>query len=351
MKRIKFISISTVLILIIIGCSKPGGKPSNNEEYKTTVRGVEIEKELFISSIRLSGIIEAEKSVDLSFKSGGRVGNVNVKEGDSILKDNIIAKLEQIDYYANLIQAQAAFKQAEADYNRMKQLYEESLISQQAFQGTETQYHSARAGLMMAQSSIGGAIIKAPFDGIITYRNIDPVEMASPGIPYFGIVDIDTVIIKMFVSSEKISQIEQGKRVLLTVDAYDNMSFEGVINKIFPSADPTTGKFVIEVIVPNEEKKLMPGMIAVCNVELYRKENVIIVPMKSVSLEENKSFVYIVKNGQAKRIEVVVENVSDSIAVIADGLSIGDTVIVAGVDYIEDGSNILCIMETERNEE
>jgi len=350
MKKIKLISLFVILLILFIGCSKPGGNPSNREEYKTTVRGIEIEKEQFISSIRLSGRIEAQKNVDLSFKSGGRVGLVNVKEGDSILKNSIIARLEQIDYYARLLQAQATFDQAEADYNRMEKLFEQSLISQQAFQGTETQYHSAKAGLMLAQSSYGGAVIKAPFDGIITYRNIDEVEMASPGVPYFGIVDIDSVLIKMFVSSEKISQINLGTRVFLTVDAYNDIIFEGVISKIFPSADPTTGKFVIEVKIPNEEKKLMPGMIAVCNVELSRRENVIIVPMKSVSLENNQSYVYTVSNGQAVRTDVEVDDVSDSIAVISEGLYIGDTVIVAGVDYIEDGSKILCIMERERDE-
>ena len=168
------------------------------------------------------------------------------------------------------------------------------------------------------------------------------MEMAGPGTPYFGLVDIDSVIIKLGITSERIGAVKMGLPVSVKVDAYPGKVFQGYISSIFPSADPTTGKFTIEVSVPNITGELKPGLIAICGVEVGRFDDVIAIPLKSLLLEENVYHVFLSRDCKAEQVIISVENIDDSIAVIEEGLSEGDTLIIAGQDYLEDGSLINC---------
>jgi RND family efflux transporter MFP subunit len=327
-------------IIILTGCSKGGGGGKN--EYRTTVNAIIVEAKDVNKSLTVSGKIEGQHDVMLSFKSGGRVASVKVEEGDTVYKNDLIASLEQTDYYATYLQTQAAFNQAEADFQRTQQLYQENLISTQAYQQAETGYQNARASLMLAQSAMQGAYIKAPFDGIIALRNIDVMEMASPGVPYFQLVDLDTVKIKLSIGSEKIGLISQGTEVVIRLDARPGEIFTGVIDRVFPAADPSTGKFTVEVQVENSNLKLLPGMIAICNIVIDEYKDAIVVPLKSVLMEEDQHYVFTISEGAARRTNVQVINVDDSVAVISSGLSIQDTLVVTGQDYIEDGSLVTC---------
>ncbi|MGC9366188.1 MAG: efflux RND transporter periplasmic adaptor subunit [bacterium] len=335
------INIATlVLIVITTGCSQKGGNGRN--QYRTTVNAIVVETKDATKSLTVSGKIEGQHDVMLSFKSGGRVGRVEVDEGDTVYKNDLIASLEQTDYYATYLQAQTAFNQAEADFQRTRQLYEENLISTQAFQQAETGLQNARASLMLAQSAMQGAYIRAPFDGIIALRNIDVMEMASPGVPYFQVVDMDTVRIKLSIGSEKIGLISEGTEVNIRLDARPGEIFTGVVDRVFPAADPSTGKFTVEVQMENTFLKLLPGMIAICNIIIEKYEGAIVVPLKSVLMEEEQHYVFTVVEGVAHRTNVEVINVDDSVAVIASGLSALDTLVITGQDYIEDGSLVTC---------
>ncbi|MBN2362531.1 efflux RND transporter periplasmic adaptor subunit [candidate division WOR-3 bacterium] len=340
------IILSTVCLALLFagsfGCSK---KPKNNKNpFSTSVRTIEVNRGLFINRIRSSGKIEGQREVDLSFKSGGRVLSVSVEVGDLVRKNEVIATLEQTDFYANYVQAQAAFTQAQDNFTRSEELYNSGLVSQVQFQAAQTAFQSAQAGLMLAQSAVSGASIKAPFDGTITASEIDPQEMASPGMPYFGIADMDSVKLKLSVSSENVTRITEGASVTVQVDAYRDRIFYGQIDRVYPAADRQTGKFTVEVVCPNSENLLLPGMIGLAMIEIGRYEDAIIVPLKSVLMQEGETVVFRASGGKAVRTLITVEQVNDSFGIVLNGLNVSDTVIVAGQDYIEDGSLINCVM-------
>ncbi len=328
--------------LLSFGCSR---KPKNNRPlFTSTVRTIEVEKGEFIDRIRSSGKIEGQREIDLSFKSGGRVLSISVEVGDFVRKNDAIANLEQTDYYANYVQAQASFNQAQDNFRRTEELYSSGLVSQAQHQSAQTAFQSAQAALMLAQSAMSGAVIKAPFEGTITARGIDPQEMASPGVPYFGIADMDTVKIKLSVSSENVTKIFAGASVSVQVDAFRGKTFYGFVERVYPAADRQTGKFTIEVMVPNPENILLPGMIGLALIEIGRYEDAIIVPLKSVLMQEGEIIVFKASGGKAVRTVISVEQINDSFGIVLDGLRVSDTVIIAGQDYIEDGSPINCVM-------
>ncbi|MBN1150030.1 efflux RND transporter periplasmic adaptor subunit [candidate division WOR-3 bacterium] len=334
--------VSITVLVLLMSCSK---KPKNNRNpFSSTVRTIQIEKGLFVDKIRSSGRIEGQMEVDLSFKSGGRVLSVSVEIGDYVKKNDVIASLEGTDFYANYIQAQASFQKAQDDFSRTEELFNSGLVSQSQFQAAQTAFQSAQSGLMLAQSAMSGSVIKAPFDGTITSRGIDPQEMASPGMPYFGIADMDTVKIKLSVSSENVTKIQEGSPVEICVDAFPDRIFGGTVNRIYPAADRQTGKFTVEVICSNLDKTLLPGMIGIAQIEIGRFEEAIIVPLKSVLMQEGETVVFKASGGIALRTVISIEQINDSFGIVLEGLSVSDTVIVAGQDYIEDGSPINCLM-------
>lgn len=268
-------------------------------------RPVEVEAATVISMNRsepsvllnASGYVVAQRRAAVASKATGRLVELRVKEGNTVRKGEIIARLESADvnatlhrFQASLNVAQFAHAQAEAEmheatliFRRRKALYDEELIPKAEFDAAEARYRRARAnvssaeaGVRAAEAAIRGAqvevdstFIRAPFDGTVLTRNAEVGEVVAP----FGsatsakaavvtIADMASLQVEVDVSESNIEKIRIGQPCEITLDAFPDTRYEGLVDTIVPTADRAKATILTKVKFKNRDERVLPEMSA-----------------------------------------------------------------------------------------
>jgi membrane fusion protein (multidrug efflux system) len=193
------------------------------------------------------------RTVMLAPKISGFVVKVNVQEGDSVEKGEVLAELAPQEYDSKLAQAQAELvaiesrmKESEKNYYRLVELYKKSVVSQQQYdQGSsayhvlKAQYNAAESGIALAQLNLSNTKIIAPSKGFIAKRSLEVGQLANQGVPLLGFVDAtDRWVIANFKETE-IDQIKIGNLVTIKVDAIAGKKFTGKVASIYSATGST----------------------------------------------------------------------------------------------------------------
>ena len=214
-------------------------------------------KELFYS-----GTIETTQA-KLSFQVPGRVAEVNVQEGQSVKKDQIIAQLDRVDYEARYEQARANVKSAadtlvnaKKNYERFEELFKKGVVSEKErdnmklnFEIPQSKLAEAKAVLKQASVYLAYTQLKAPMDGVVTSRNIEPGETVNPGREVITISDLSRVDLKIFVDETQIGKVKPNQEVEVTVDTFPGKVYAGVVSFISPE-----GEFTPKIIQTKKER-------------------------------------------------------------------------------------------------
>ncbi len=282
------------------------------------------------------------EEVHLAPASPGRVEKVLVKIGDRVSKGALLAKMDE----TQLNQAKLQLAQLETEYARMKALRETNSISVQQYDQIKTQVEVTRSSVKYMEENTK---IVAPFNGVITGKYFENGELYS-GAPNTqagkaAIVTIQQIdVLKAIVSiSEKyFTELNTGTPMTILSDIFPEERFAGKIERIYPTIDPLTRSFKIEIRVSNSGNKLRPGMFSKVNIKLGEVA-AIMVPEIAIIQQEgtNNRHIFIHNNGVARMIKIELgERINDQLEVISDKIKEGDELIVAGQAVIMDGSKV-----------
>lgn len=188
------------------GSQKEAGTNQETEIQPVFVETVEAAQADISDVSTVNGKVAANVEVSVVPKMAGKVAEVNFDVGDRVHKGDVLVRLETTELQAQLKQAEAMLKSAQAGYQdaqknlaRMEQLYQEGAISLQQLEQAQTMLvtgnpDSAAASVELIKAQLANAVITAPVDGIISSREIEAGEIAAQ-MPVMTIVDIDTVIV------------------------------------------------------------------------------------------------------------------------------------------------------------
>ncbi len=270
---------------------------------------------------------------------------------------------------AALESARINFTNAETDYRRMKELFNAGVIPQQQLEQAEkgfnlakTAYETAQNNLQTAENNanivnkntvpetirlfeaqlnqarvaFANSKITAPISGVVTARNINPGEMASPTQPVLTIVNLDKLVVQASVSEDQINNLKTGQKVQVKVGAVSEEPFQGAVTNIALAASPVTKAYLVKIQVPNPQHVLKPGMFA--EVELPGKvREGVFVPRQALSKNNE---VWVVSQGVARKKEVTVGESDGEKVIINTGLTVGEEVITSGQEYLTDGVGV-----------
>jgi len=374
-KRRILIIILVCFVLIVSGCGKKEVETAIEEKI-VPVKVSRVIKGDIMEITTLSGEIQPILKVDVFPKVSGKVKAVEVEMGDTVRKGQVLARIDDSDFAAQVKQAKAALAMARAgleqaranyenareNYEKYKKLYEEGAVSKQQFDSIKLQYEIARAqyekaqgevsstmkgaeaqvvqaeaALELAQSQLDATKITSPISGIVSMKNIEPGEMAAPAAPVFTIVDINKVVAQVDVSERIVNEIEKGQVVKVEVDAVENEVFEGRITHIAPAADPRTKKFPVKIEIDNPEMKLKGGMFARVELPTRQRDNVLKVPSYAVIDKGDEKVVFIVQGNRAfkRRVETGIKD-RDGFVEVISGLTQNDKIVVEGQYSLKD---------------
>ncbi len=288
-------------------------------------------------SIGGGGIIFPRQQLDISYPVAERVIAVMVKAGDQVsLKQPLI----QLDPSQLSVQIQQAADDVAAAQAYLNSVYASGTAvniaqAQQQYDLAKNRYNAlvAEAASPLLQN---GKLI-SPMDGVVTSVNVNPGEVFAADTPLLTIMDESTVIVHAKIPLTYLGQVQRGQQAIVTPSALPGLSFNGTVSSIIPQADPQTDTFEVWVDIPNTDKALLPGMSAF--VRIQRPARVLAVPRLSVLNLDSEPAVFLVRDQRAhlRYVQVVGRSVD---MVYIGGLSAGDTVVLVGLDGLQDGQQV-----------
>ncbi len=327
-------------------------------------------------SIRYMGTVSGERDVRLYSRIPDRIIEIRAEEGDFVSAGDVLAIVGNKVLKETVEQAEAAlriaranFTNMEREYRRAQRLFKEEAISRQQFDQTETQFENSESSLQQAEASLtqarenyNDAYIKAPFDGIVNERFLEIGDMAAGGVPVFSIIQIENVKVNISVIDREYNYIQEGQDVRLRVRAHPNKIFNGTVTKKRPAFDPVSRMAQVEILFPNKDGQLNPGIFGEVELVIDSRHNVPLVPVEAllhrIELDESlgrlideqlvrQPYVYVVEDGRAVRRPLELGYQTYDAAEVIRGLEPGDRIVVRGQNNLADGVRIDVANEVE----
>lgn len=343
-KKILWLVIGVVALIILLFALK---KDSSDIGIKASIESVE--SKTIIETVNASGKVYPEVEVKVSPDISGEVVALEVNEGDSVHKGQLLARIYADIYssqrdqsaagvtqakavYSNANESinalKAALDQAETNYNRQKKLLDDKVISKAEFEQAQQAYLSAKAnhtaakeglksneaGIQSAQAQLQRAdkdlsrtTIIAPMDGVVSLLSVKKGERVAGnsfnvGTEMLRIADMNSIVAQVDVGENDIPKVKLGDTAIITVDAYNNKKFKGLVYKIAnpntnsltgTSTDVTNYKVHIRLIketyidlIKKGSFPFRPGMSASTEIQTRRENNVIAVPLNAVTTRD-----------------------------------------------------------------
>jgi len=314
---------------------------------------------------RYSGSINADASVDVAFKVSGVVDEItqtagadgkrrNLQDGDAVRRGTPLARLRPNEFRDQVTDAEASLRQAQADYERASQLYENRSVSKADYDAAYARYTASRAKQSQAALSLQDAVLRSPIDGVILKRTVEVGSLAGPSAPAFTIADTRRVKVVFGVPDVIVEHLKLNAPLRIEAEALPGKVLEGRITRISPSADPSSRVFEVEAAIPNPDGRMKVGMLATLRLGDSTPGRALFVPLAAVirPVGDTTGYaVYAVKDSgldsgkisTAHIKRVTLGEVNGNLVAVREGLEPGDRVIVRGATIVSDGQAVSVI--------
>lgn len=313
-------AVVVILILVVVLGSK--------KENIVTVQTEKISERTITQVVNASGKIQPETMVKINAEVSGEITVLPVKEGDRVKRGDLLIRIKPDQYQAQVDRAEAGLSSAranlnlqkanlekvESEFKRAEELYQKTLLSDQEFVAaktalntTKSQYESAQAGVRQAEASLRDAreslaktSIYAPMNGTVSQLLSELGERVSgssftQGTHIMTVADLSMMEARVDVGENDIVTISIGDTARITIDAFPDRKFTGIVYEIANTAtskglgtqDEVTN-FQVKIRVLNKEVSLRPGMSMTADIETETKWNVLSVPIQSVTTRSPK---------------------------------------------------------------
>lgn len=345
MQSIKRLSILALSGLLIASCSpKTEDAPLEAAGNTIPVTVQTITADTTPITITASGQFTTNDETFLSFKTGGIIASILVNEGDKISKGQLLATLNLTEINAQVQQARIGLEKAQRDYDRVVNLFADSVATLEQKQNAKSALDLAKQQVAAAEFNLTFSEIRALSDGYILKKFANPGQLTGFGSPVFQVngATKGNWILKLGLSDKQWAQLSIDDVANITCDALPGEILQGKVIRKAESTDPYSGTFVVEVALNIAPKKIASGMFGAAVIQCSKNQIGYKIPYESL-LDGNagEGFVFVTRDGKtALRQPVTIAEIAQNYVLITDGLQPGDKLIVAGSPYLTHNSPI-----------
>lgn len=341
--------------------------------------------------LRVTGSLVADEQAEVSAETAGRVVEIPIERGTRVQQGTLLARISATETSAQLQEAEANAAQiesrlgltpgqpfeakqvpdvmnakasldwAEAEFNRIRSLLDQKVVSQSEFDQRRTQveaarqqyqvalnsaqqsyrlFEAARARITLARKAVADTGIRAPFAGLVAERVVSVGDYVTRGTRVATVVRVDPLRLELTVPEQSVSLVKVGLPVKLTVDAYTDAEFDAHIRFVSPSLRADQRALTVEALAANADGRLKPGMFATARIRQAVDAPALLVPATSVEVIAGTSRVYVIKNNRVEeRIVTVGETFGDRIEVTS-GIAKGESVATDPKGRLADGQTV-----------
>jgi RND family efflux transporter MFP subunit len=343
------------------------------------------------ATVTANGYIVARTKASVSAKTAGRLAFLGVSEGSFVHAGDIIARLDNADYLAAVAQAEANVASADASLiestadrdqlareakslrdvraqnavlvslQELDQANSRAAQAEARVNAAKARKNAAVSGLQLAQATNENTVIRAPFTGTVLRKDAEVGEVVAPSVgggltrgAVVTMADLTTLEAEVDVNEAYISRIKNGMRARLTLDAYPDTSFRGVVRQVVPTADRQRATVQVKVSITERDPRILPEMGT--KVDFLTPDSAratapgqasgkterapLRVPGAAVREEGGESVVWLVRDGRLARRVVVAGPVSAGFREVRSGLTGGEQLLVGGVDKPAEGLRV-----------
>lgn len=322
-----------IITIALLSCESEKQQASPGRQRATGPMSVDafvIRQSTISENVEVPGTLKPFEETAIRAEVGGRVVQMNIREGTSVEKGTLLVKLFDEDLKAQLRKLRVQLKIREKTAERNKELLEINGISQQEYDLSTLEVENLRADIESTEIAISKTEIRAPYKGVVGLRNISLGSYISPSDIVTTIRQVDQLKLEFSVPEKYAKDIGKGYAVKFRVDGGMQDHTASVI-ATENSVDQNTRTLQVRAVVGGKNSELVPGLFAKVNLQLGKNERALLVPTEAVIPNiRNKQVVLL--RGDAARFTVVETGLRDSAYVeILQGVSVGDTVITTGL--------------------
>jgi len=292
----------------------------------------------FKDTVESLGSAIANEQVFITSKSSDLVEQISFEDGQAVKAGQVLVRLNSQEENAKVKELEANLAESVAQLNRLQDLYKKKATSKSVVEEQEAKTKAIGAQLMSAKTKLFDLTIKAPFDGVLGFREISLGAYISAGDVITSLDDLSQVKVDFNIPERFFTTLKVGQKVEAKNAAYDEV-FTGEISSIDSRIDPTTRMVKVRALIPNDEQKLRAGMLLKITVE-RQVEQVLMVPESAIIPIENDHFVFTISEGKAKKTQVTIGRRQPGVVEILDGLNEGQGVVTEGALKLRDGSAV-----------
>ena len=303
---------------------------SIDEAKKVSV--ITINEDVFEHYFEIQGSVKADKNVIVIPEVGGLISEISVREGDQILKGSIIARINSDVVSSNMKELEEQRDLAKYMYDKQQSLYDKGVGTELALKQAEGQFRTIEQTIKSLKTQQGKFIVKAPFDGYV--EQVFPVqgEMASPASPIIRLIALDKMSVKADISESYLRGINLNSAAQLR---FPSLSLEPIkdlkLKRIGKFVNPVNRTITVEIAIPTKAEGIVPNLMSVLRIRDYVDSTALAVPTSVIRKDLETPSVYLIKNGQAIRTEVVLGRSSGNYTVIESGISDGSMLVDKGL--------------------
>ena len=336
----KSFQMAAVLLAAMLGaCS--GGEEKKAETAAETVVEKPAVKLATVTSRDVEQVgeytatVEAEAKNSIAPTAPGRISKIFVEVGDFVRKGQ---KLVQMDA-ANLTQLKLQLDNQEKEFKRVDELYKVGGASKSEWDAAKTNYD---VRLSSYENLLENTQLVSPLDGIVTERRFDDGNLySSSDKPILVVQQITPVKLMVNVSEPNFPKVKKGMPVKVKLDVYENEEFEGKVSLVYPTIDPATHTFPVEVILANGNQRVRPGMFARVTMSFGTKNHVVVPDMAVVKRAgSGDRFVYVYNNGKVSYNKVELGRRMGTEYELLSGVDNNAQVVIAGQTRLADGVEV-----------
>jgi membrane fusion protein (multidrug efflux system) len=341
MNLIRFLII-VCTVAIVSACGRPppaGGPPA---DYSVSAVVAPAANEPVSDIARVVGSLRARDAVDVVSELSAPVKEILFREGEAVKAGQPLVQLDDDKVSARVAEAEARFRLAQTNRKRSEELLESQTISRQEFDQVSAEFGVAEAVFNLLKRELEDAVIKAPFDGLISDRQVSPGQLLSVGQAVTRLVRMDPLEVEFNLSERQAVAVEAGQKIIMRAAASTIAPVEGEVFFIDPVVDPQSRTVLVKALIPNPEFQLKPGMYGNIELILNVREDALVIPESAVRYRGDQAYVVIVNAElRAEFRNVAVGQRMPGKVEITDGLAAGERVVVEGFQKMGPGTGII----------
>lgn len=336
--------------LMLAACSKPVPQV----EDIRPVRVMQLTADKVDVMAEFSGEIRPRIESRLGFRVGGKIVSRKVDAGAIVKRGQVLMQLDPQDLQLAQSQASAGLKAAEsnrdlarAELKRYQDLREKNFVSQAVLDGKETTFKAAQATHDQAvaayrnqSNQAGYAILVSDVDGVVTGVDAEVGQVVAAGSPVLRVAQMGEKEIVIGIPEDKVESLRRIDDIRVRTWANPKEIIQGKLRELSPVADPATRTYTAKISIPNAPADIRLGMTAMVTFSAKTPNALIKVPLTALLQDKSSTSVWVVENGAVRLAPVQIAAPSGNEILLASGVTLGQTVVTAGVNLLKPGQKV-----------